>query len=106
MEIVPSSYYENLERYWGRRRCLRLNGADSNKKKLMIARLGGTAHGVRRTTPKHLFNTASPTKVLAKFHDAYVDMMILLARNVGNLNKVSRQISMVSSGEEVDSGFV
>ena len=89
MEIVPSSYYENLERYWKRRRYLWLNGADSNKKKLMIARLGGTAHGVRRTTPKLLFNTASPTKVLAKFHDAYVDMMILLASNVGNLNKVS-----------------
>ena len=87
MEIVPSTCYENLERYRRRRRYLMLNDADSNKKKLMIARPGGTAHGVRRTTPKLLFNTISLTKVLAKIHDAY--MMILLASNGGNLNEVS-----------------
>lgn len=128
MEIVPSAYYENLKRYWRRRRYQRLNGANSNRRKLKIARLwggggGSTAHrrlwrtGRTQKLIRFNINIVSPIKLLAKFHDAYVDMMIRLASNVGNPNNVDlfggkrvpkgRQISMVSScGQEVDAKLV
>ncbi|KAG7973800.1 hypothetical protein I3843_06G015300 [Carya illinoinensis] len=127
MEIVPSAYYENLKRYWRRRRYQRLiNGANyTNRRNLRIARLGGNSSSsstsARRlwrvkSSPKLRFGNIilSPIKVLTKFHDAYVDMMIRLAGNVANPNSVNlfggkrvpkgRQISIVSYGEEVDQG--
>ncbi|KAB1205614.1 hypothetical protein CJ030_MR7G017786 [Morella rubra] len=121
MEIVPSAYYQSLKRYWRRRRYKRLNGANSNKRKLKIARLGaGTARRLwrMRATPKISRNIIlSPIKLLAKFHDAYVDVMIRLATgNGGRSNDVGLfgekrvakgpQISTVSSGEEVDGRLV
>lgn len=128
MEIVPYAYYESLKRYWRRRRYQRLNGANytTNRRKLRIARLGGncsstTSTGRRlwrvKSSPKLSFDIIlSPIKVLTKFHDAYVDMMIRLAGNVGNPNSVDllggkrvpkgRQISVVSCGEEVEGRLV
>ncbi|KAF5470336.1 hypothetical protein F2P56_010856 [Juglans regia] len=122
MEIVnPSAYYENLKRYWRRRRYQRLNGENySNKRKLKITRLGGSGHRRQwriRSTPKlRLSFIVSPIKLLAKFHDSYVNMMLRLAGNVGKSNSVDlfggkrvpkgRQISMVSGGEEVDGSYV
>lgn len=113
MEIVPSAYYESLKRYWRRRRYRRLNGAKNNRRKLKIARLGG---GRRTLTSKGMrfnINIVSPIKLLAKLHDAYVDMMIRLASNVklGYPNNVDlfggkrvpkgrRQISMASCGQD------
>ncbi|GMY18460.1 hypothetical protein FCV25MIE_13699 [Fagus crenata] len=110
METVPSTYYGNLKRYWRRRRYQRLNGANNNKRKLKITRLGGTARRlwrVRRTPKLTLIKVVSlsPIKLLAKFHDAYVKMMIRLVSNVKN-PKDDRRISVVSSGEEVDGRFV
>ncbi|GLT69205.1 hypothetical protein SLA2020_413740 [Shorea laevis] len=126
MEIVPSAYYENLKRYWRRRRYKRLNGANNNRRKLKIARLGGGGSSTARrlwrtrTTPKQIRfnvnNIVSPIKLLAKLHDAYVDMMIRLAGNVGNPNNVDlfggkrvpkgRQTSTLSCGDEVDGKLV
>ncbi|KAG6715131.1 hypothetical protein I3842_05G235800 [Carya illinoinensis] len=132
MEIVnPSACYESLKRYWRRRRYQRLiNGtANNNKRKLKIIRLGIRSTGaarrgfwrVRRSSQKLIrfnnnINAVSPIKLLAKFHDSYVDMMIRLVGNIGNLNNVDlfggkrvpkgRQISMVCNGEEVDGRFV
>jgi hypothetical protein len=89
MEIVPSEYYESLKRYWRRRKYQRLtNGGKNNGRKLKIAGLGGRT---RTSTSKGMefnINIVSPIKLLAKFHDAYVDMMIRLAGNVGNPNNV------------------
>lgn len=70
-----------------------------------------------RTFRKLRLRLVSPLKLLAKFHEAYVDMMIGLAGNVAKTNRVGmfagkkvareNQISMVSSGEElVDSKLV
>ncbi len=97
-------------RYWRRRRYQRLKGANNNKRKLKITRLGGTARRiwrVRRTPKLTLIKVVSlsPIKLLAKFHAAYVNMMIRLVSNVKN-PKDDRQISVVSSGEEVDGRFV
>ena len=60
----------------------------------------------------------SHNRIFSKFHDAYVDMMIGLASNVGKINKIrdlgggkriakSSQVLMVSSTcEEFDSKLV
>jgi len=111
MEIISSACYENVKRYWRRNRYQRLNGA--SKRKLKIARLGSGRRWKLRAVPKLHMEIASPIKLLAKFHDAYIDMMLRLATNIGSLNnkgffrgkKVAKDqhISMVSSGDEVDS---
>ncbi|KAF3431937.1 hypothetical protein FNV43_RR26673 [Rhamnella rubrinervis] len=85
---------------------------------MKVARLGdrGTrnaSHGrrrawrIRRCLMTKL-RAVSPTKLLAKFHESYVEMMISLAGNVGKPNRVlagkrvakDKQISMVSNGTE------
>ncbi|XP_015876716.3 uncharacterized protein LOC107413318 [Ziziphus jujuba] len=124
MEIVSPSYYENLKRYWRRRRYQRLSGSNKIKRKLKVERLGDKeTHSRRRCSwkiralPKlRVLKLVSPAKLLAKFHDSYVDMMIGLAGNVATSNRVGfarkrvvakdQQISVVSCGEEVDSRLV
>ncbi|KAK9276319.1 hypothetical protein L1049_005850 [Liquidambar formosana] len=119
MEINPSAYYDNLKRYWRRRRYQRLNGATTNKKKPKIMRLGGSCRRRLwriRAIPKLKLRFVSPIKLLAKFHDAYIDMMIRLASSVENSNGVGAfggkriakgcLVSKASSGEEVDSRLV
>lgn len=94
MEIVPSSYYDNLKRYWRRRRYQRLNVV--SKKKMKVARLGGGATG-GSTSPTRFFKIrklrlikfVSPITLLAKFHGAYVDMMVRMAGNVGGARRVA-----------------
>ena len=123
--------YENLKRYWRRRKYQRLHGSNhNNKRKLRIIRLGdhGTSSSRRQCkamrdsdkprSPICLRRLFSPLKALAKFHDTYVNMMVRLAGNVAHKSsgagafagkKVakSKQISVVSSGEElVDSKLV
>ncbi|KAE8077249.1 hypothetical protein FH972_015828 [Carpinus fangiana] len=89
MEIVPSAYYESLKRYWRRRRYQRLtNGGKNNRRKLKIARLGGRTRTLTSKGMEFNINIVSPIKLLARFHDAYVDMMIRLASKVGNPNNV------------------
>lgn len=122
MEIVPTTYFDNLKRYWRRRRYRKLSGSNTIKKrKMKYTRLGDGTSPKRswkiRTFRKLRLRLVSPLKLLAKFHEAYVDMMIGLAGNVAKTNRVGmfagkkvareNQISMVSSGEElVDSKLV
>lgn len=121
MEIVPTSYLESLKRYWRRRRYQKLSVNSNNiKRKMKVARLGD--HGTRTTTHRRracrirrslttklsALKVVSPTKLLALFHESYVEMMISLAGNVAKPNRVlagkrvakDKQISMVSNGTE------
>ncbi|KAJ4709862.1 Transcriptional repressor NrdR like [Melia azedarach] len=124
MEIFPLAYYARLKRYSRRRKYQRIYGARSThgKRKLQVLRLGGGAASPRRfwrirTISKLRLKIFSPIKLLAKFHQAYVDMMICLANKMANSTsnggflrgkKVAKaqQVSLVSSGEEVDSKLV
>lgn len=121
MEISPISYFENLKRYWRRRRYQKLSGANIKKRKLQVTRLGDgklCRHSKpRRTMPKLKLRIVSPLHILSKFHDSYVEMtkglassVIKSANNGGVLagKKVAKekQITLVSCGEEVDSRLV
>ncbi|KAJ7943094.1 Transcriptional repressor NrdR like [Quillaja saponaria] len=123
MEIVPNTYYENLKRYWRRRRYQKLNDEkNKKKKKLKVLRLGSVRETNRgqvlriRIIPKLKLGIISLIKYLAKFHDAYVDTMIRLSGNAGNSRNYglfgsksilkSRQITMSCGGEEVDGRLV
>ncbi|KAA8529103.1 hypothetical protein F0562_034098 [Nyssa sinensis] len=81
MDILPGAYFENIKRYWRRRKYQRLD--DSNRKKMKITRLGNRNRKVCkiRLVPKLRFKIVSPIKLLAKFHDGYINMMIGLVGN-------------------------
>lgn len=123
--VRPTAYYESLKRYWRRRRYQKLSGSPAKRSKLKVMRLGGSGsrrHWKVRTVPKLQWKMAaaslSPVKLLSKFHNGYIDMMIGLACNVvksssgagifrgKQVAKESQKISMVSTGEEVDGRFV
>ncbi|KAF5751889.1 hypothetical protein HS088_TW02G00908 [Tripterygium wilfordii] len=114
--------YDNLKRYWRRRQYQRLI---NNRRKIKVVRLGGRGGGggpssggrsrrIRILIPKLRLKSLSPIKLLARLHDAYIDMMIRFAVSSNNTklfagSKVARnsqQVSMVSSGEQVDTKFV
>lgn len=125
MVILRCEDYERLKRSWRRRNYQKgiSFGKAHRKRKLRIIRLGGAAPArwlwrIKRT-PKLLLKIFSPIKVLVKFHDAYVDMMIRLTNKMANPNsnggfigtrrkKVAktRQVLLVSPVEEVDSKLV
>ncbi|KAM0961281.1 hypothetical protein ACFX13_021003 [Malus domestica] len=120
MEIDPTTYYDNLKRYWRRRRYQRMNG--ETRKKMRVTRLGGGAKGSnspRRSwklkTKLRFLKFVSPIKLLAKLHNGYVDMMIRMAGKAGGVGRIAAkkiakpqdQISMASCGDElVDSRLV
>ncbi|GFZ16032.1 Transcriptional repressor NrdR like [Actinidia chinensis var. chinensis] len=98
MDIVPASYFENLKRYWRRKKYQRLD--DSNgRKRLKVMRLGGKARRVWkiRLIPKLKF------KLVTKFHEAYVNMMIAIMgdkdKGLYGMKKVpkDRPVPIVSS---------
>ncbi|KAL7240334.1 hypothetical protein ACSBR2_006063 [Camellia fascicularis] len=105
MDIVPATYVENIKRYLRRRKYQRL---DNTKKRLKTTRLGSkTRHWswkIRRPVPKLRFKTVSPIKLMAKLHDAYVDMMIRLvgAKRVPKGRSVP--VPMVAANDEVVDG--
>lgn len=114
MEMVSTSYYENTKRYWRRRRYQRLSGSNNIKRKVKVERLGDKeTRGLCRSWKIRKLRVS---KLVAKFHDYYVDMMIGLAGNVAKSNRVGiagkrvvakdQQVSVVSCGEEVDSRLV
>ncbi|KAF8040320.1 hypothetical protein BT93_B2529 [Corymbia citriodora subsp. variegata] len=126
MEMVrPTAYYESLKRYWRRRRYQKLSGSPAKRSKLRVLRLGGSSsrrHWKVRTVPKLQWKmtaaSLSPMKLLAKFHNGYIDMMIGLACNVvkssssagifrgKRVTKESQKVCVVSTGEEVDGRLV
>ncbi|KAM5567809.1 hypothetical protein ABKV19_015734 [Rosa sericea] len=124
MEIAPTTCYENLKRYWRRRRYQRLNG--DKKKKMRVVRLGGGPSGsasptrrswkIRTAAKLRLIKCVSPIKLLAKLHGAYVDMMVRTAGNVGGARRIAGgskkvakaqdQLSVAASEEAVDTRLV
>ncbi|XP_068326459.1 uncharacterized protein [Pyrus communis] len=120
MEIVPTTYYDNLKRYWRRRRYQKLNGEP--RKKMRVTRLGGGAKG--STSPKRswklktklrLMKFVSPIKLLTKLHNGYVDLMIRMAGKAGGVGRISAkkiakpqdQVSVAACGDQlVDSRLV
>ncbi|XP_050374787.1 uncharacterized protein LOC126792404 [Argentina anserina] len=124
MEIAPSNCYDNLKRYWRRRRYQRLHG--DNKKKMRVVRLGGGPNGstspprrswrLRTTAKLRLIKCFSPINLFTKLHGAYVDMMVRTAGNVGGARRIAGgskkvakardQISMATSEEAVDTRLV
>ncbi|KAL5761208.1 hypothetical protein ACOSP7_019741 [Xanthoceras sorbifolium] len=133
MEILPMAYYESLKRYLRRRRYQRLSASTTHnyKRKIRVTRLGSPPGGsnsnrgrvwrIRRKAARvQLKNMVSPIKVLARFHEVYVNMMIYLAKKMASSSDIinggvfrgkkvasgRRQVALVSSGEEVDSKLV
>ncbi|PIA63672.1 hypothetical protein AQUCO_00201191v1 [Aquilegia coerulea] len=80
--------YGSLKRFWRRRQYQRLDG--TNKKNMNVARLGGKRKSFWRIRAipklKLKLKIVSPIKMLAKLRDAYINMMLGLAGNVGSLN--------------------
>ncbi|KAL3501780.1 hypothetical protein ACH5RR_036229 [Cinchona calisaya] len=89
MDILPFGYLDGLKRYWRRRKYQRLDDAIKMKRRLKIARFGSkksTTNKQKQLKVKKIFNNLgfkniTPMKLVAKFHEAYIDAMIRLAGN-------------------------
>ncbi|XAR72306.1 hypothetical protein NMG60_11018898 [Bertholletia excelsa] len=77
MDIVSSTYLKNLRRCLRRRKYQRLEEAAQSKKpkNLKLGRKTSSRVWRIRLVPKLPCRLVSPIKLLARFHDAYVDMM-------------------------------
>ncbi|EXC20537.1 hypothetical protein L484_027091 [Morus notabilis] len=123
MELIPKPFSRNLNRYWRRRRYERIDGARNGRKKIQVTRF----HGAPPPSPKRLRATRrlriiglslsqSPVKLWTKVKHAYINMMLSLAGNVGDLNTnnvfggkripKSRQIPVVYSGSEIEEKLI
>lgn len=125
MLILPYEYHESWNRYWRRRKYRQRikGGSQGKRKKPHVLRLGGDdaprqrRWRLRRIT-KLRWKIISPIKLLAKLQDAYVDMMICLAKKLANsssnggflkgkkVTKSPQASLVVSFGEQVDSRLV
>ncbi|XP_010252982.1 PREDICTED: uncharacterized protein LOC104594383 [Nelumbo nucifera] len=118
MEIFSVPFYGSLKRYMRRRRYQRLDGTVTGRKNMKIVRFGGNARRVWkiRAIPKLRLKICSPAKILVRLREAYMDMMLKLAGNVGYLNNNSifgskripkaREVKTVSSNEEFEMRLV
>ncbi|KAE8648615.1 hypothetical protein Csa_007807 [Cucumis sativus] len=89
MDIIATSSAQNLRRLWRRRAYQRL-GSGNNMSTVTTRssrsfRVGRMMIMRRRVSPKIRLKVSSPLKVVAKIHDAYVEMMMRLANSVGNM---------------------
>ncbi|XP_022759951.1 uncharacterized protein LOC111306318 [Durio zibethinus] len=120
MDLRHNPFPGTLKRYWRRRRYERLNGeVTRNKKNVKIKRFRG---GSRRfwkikAVPKLRWKIiASSIKLLTKLKNAYMNMMINLAGNVGHLNNdntfggkripKARKVPMIYSSNEFEERLV
>ncbi|KAL7260415.1 hypothetical protein ACSBR1_006140 [Camellia fascicularis] len=79
MDIVPATYVENIKSYWKKRGYQLLDEGTHSKKGLSNKRLGSKtcrAWKISQKVPKLRLKIVSPIKLLAKFHDAYLYMII------------------------------
>ena len=124
MELIPKPLHRNLNRYWRRRRYQRLDGAVNGRKKVQVTRFHGgpppsRKWGVRATRRLRIMGLSlsqSPVKLWTKVKNAYINMMLSLAGNVGELNTnnvfggkripKSRQIPVVYSGGEIEDKLI
>lgn len=89
MELLRKPIPGSLKRYWRRKQYQRLNGeVIKNKKNVKVTRIRGGSRRFWRikAIPKLRWKIASPIKLLTKLKNAYMNMMINLAGNVGHLN--------------------
>lgn len=120
MQILSNPFSGSSKRHWRRRRYQRLHGAITNRKNLKTLRFrGGPQRSWRiKVVPKLRLRTAilSPLKIWSKLKNAYVNMMLNLAGNVGHLNNENvfggkripkaRQVSKGYSSNEFENRLV
>ncbi|XP_030941010.1 uncharacterized protein LOC115965858 [Quercus lobata] len=120
MELIPKPVQGTLKRYWRRQRYQRLHGSKPVRKNVKITRFGGSPRRRVwriRAVPKLRLKNFSPSKLWTKIKNAYMNMMVSLAGNVGSLNTSSvfgdkripkeRQVShVVYSTEEVENRLI
>ncbi|EOY04092.1 hypothetical protein QUC31_017416 [Theobroma cacao] len=119
MELLQKTFPGTLKRYWRRRQYQRLNGeVVKSRKNVKVTRIGAGSRRFWRVKaiPKLRWKIASPVKLLTKLKNAYVNMMISLAGNVGSLNTENtfggkripkaRQVPVVYSSNEFDQRLV
>ncbi|KAI4369021.1 hypothetical protein MLD38_017514 [Melastoma candidum] len=112
---------EAVKRLWRRRRYQRLpRGGSPGRRRLKVVRLGVLGDGrmarttttaARRSRLRLKLSSLSPLRLLARFHDAYVEMMMGVAIGVarcktavgkGAACREDNQVSVGSTGDEVD----
>lgn len=120
MDILPFGYLDGIKRYWRRRRYQRLDDALKVKRRLKIAYLGSRKSSKKevkiKKSRKWGFKIITPMKLVAKFHEAYIEAMLRLAsskridyvKNEAKRVAESQPIPMLSAptNEMVDSRVV
>ncbi|KAF3972994.1 hypothetical protein ACB098_01G183300 [Castanea mollissima] len=120
MELIPKPVQGTLKRYWRRQRYQRLHGSKPVRKNVKITRFGGSPRRRVwriRAVPKLRLKNFAPLKLWTKIKNAYMNMMVGLAGNVGSLNTSNvfggkripkeRQVShVVYSTEEVENRLI
>lgn len=105
MDVLPTTCYESVKRYWRRRKYQRVHGSRLLRKKLKIVRLGGTRQtaGAAATTAA---DSISAVKAWSK--GGYMGMVFGLFGQKALLNgkRNAHLVSVGSTGEEVDSRTV
>ncbi|XP_008467181.1 uncharacterized protein LOC103504591 [Cucumis melo] len=119
MDIIATSSAQNLRRLWRRRTYQRLRSGSNDTvptRSLRSFRVGRMMIMRRRASPKLRLKMSSPLKVVAKIHDAYVEMMMRLANSVGNMYAIGGfgnrkripkpQNQVPLGGEQIDAKLV
>ncbi|KAF3444312.1 hypothetical protein FNV43_RR14002 [Rhamnella rubrinervis] len=123
MELLPKKSYGNLKRIWRRRRYQRIEDETRIRKNVKVTRFGGgerKRYWKIKAVPKLRILRAvssAPLKLFTKVKNAYMEMMLNLAGNVGQLNnnnafgtkRIPRERkvdAIVYSGSEVEERLV
>ncbi|PIA33439.1 hypothetical protein AQUCO_04100099v1 [Aquilegia coerulea] len=85
---MPSnSIYESLKRYWKRRNYQRLEGgATKSKNNFKIMRFGASNRSHKPLPELQTKSQESRRKLVVKFHDAYLEMMLGLSFKIRSLD--------------------
>ncbi|WCJ25314.1 hypothetical protein M5689_007207 [Euphorbia peplus] len=93
MELLSSPITRTWRRYWRRKRYQRIDrGVRSGRRNMKVIRIGDHGSPARRVWKvkaarlRILKIASSPLKLLSKIRNAYMNMMLNLAGNVGYLN--------------------
>lgn len=123
MELLPKKSYGSLKRLWRRRRYRRIDDETRIRKNVKVTRFGGgekKRYWKIKALPKLRILRpigSAPLKLLSKVKNAYMEMMLNLAGNVGYLNnnnafgtkripKERKVDAIVYSGHEVEERLV
>lgn len=120
MEILSNPFNGTSKGHWRTRRYQQLDGPIIGRKNVKTIRIGGSRRRSWRIklVPKLRFKMVilSPLKIWRKLKNAYVNMMVNLAGNVGHLNNGSafagkripraRQVKSTYSTSEFDSRLI